>query len=225
MKAADQKATQMQANTRAGVGNTAAASMQAPHGLRRTLARLVSYIIHPVAFPIVTLALLLYSATASLPQTGRWLLLALALTSLPITALVVFQVARGSWTDLDVSVRRQRYLLYPFGLICLTSLAVVYIWLKAPLVAVAATISSVVANLVDAAINFRYKVSAHATSAAACAALLVHVIPTVGVLAAGAALLVGWSRVTLGRHTLGQVILGMGVGVASVVATLAVLAA
>ncbi len=218
MKAADQRMTETQAGAQARTRGAA------PHSTRRNFARLISLVIHPVAFPIVTLALLLYSATASIAQTGRWLLLALALTSLPITALVVFQVARGSWTDLDVSVRRQRYLLYPFGLLCLTSLAVVYIWLKAPLVAVAATISSVAANVGDAAINFRYKVSAHATSAAACAALLVHVIPALGVLAAGAALLVGWSRVTLGRHTAGQVILGMGVGVASVVATFAVLA-
>jgi len=191
---------------------------------RRTLARWVSVVVHPIAFPIITLAALLLDATHSLPQTTRWLLVALALTSLPITALVVYQVARGHWTDLDVSVRRQRYLLYPFGLTCLASLALVYHWLQAPAVAVVAAVSLVLANLVDGVINFSYKVSAHATSAAACAALLLHVLPLVGVIAAAAAALVGWSRVELGRHTLGQVILGMGVGVGSVVATLTVLA-
>ena len=35
--------------------------------------------------------------------------------------------------------------------------------------------------------------------------------------------LVGWSRVELGRHTTGQVLLGMGVGAGSVVATLTLL--
>jgi membrane-associated phospholipid phosphatase len=192
---------------------------------RRTLARWISAIVHPIAFPIITLAALLFDATHSLPQTARWLLIALALTSLPITALVVYQVTRGHWTDLDVSVRRQRYLLYPFGLTCLASLALVYHWLQAPAVAVVATVSSVLANLVDGVINFSYKISAHATSAAACATLLLHVVPTVGVIAAAAAALVGWSRVELGRHTPGQVMLGMGVGVGSVIATLTVLAA
>src|SRR5690348_6960454 len=138
------------------------------HASGQVFARWVSLVVHPVAFPIVTLAALLYSATHSLPQTGRWLLFALVLTSLPVTALVVYKVARGHWTDLDVSVRRQRYLLYPFGLACLASLALVYTLLQAPVVAIAATVSSVVANVVDGVINFRYKVSAHATSAAAC---------------------------------------------------------
>lgn len=190
---------------------------------RRALARWVSLIVHPVAFPLLTLAVLLFNATDSLPQVTRWLLLALALTSLPITVLVVYQVARGHWTDIDVSVRRQRYLLYLFGLACLGSLAAVYYWLQAPAVAIGATVASLLANLVDGLINFSYKVSAHATSAAACAALLVHVVPAVGVPAAIAALLVGWSRVELGRHTTGQVLLGMGVGAGSVVATFALL--
>lgn len=196
----------------------------AASGTRRALARWVSLAVHPVAFPIITLAALLLSATHSLPQTARFLLVALALTSLPITALVVYKVARGHWTDLDVSVRRQRYLLYPFGLMCLASLALVYARLQAPLVVIVATLSSALANVADGIINFRYKVSAHATSAAACAALLVHVIPSLGVLASVAALLVGWSRVELGRHTLGQVLLGMGVGVGSVIVTFAILA-
>ncbi len=190
---------------------------------RSAVARWISLIVHPIAFPLVTLAVLLYSATQSLPRTTGWVLLALALTSLPITVLVVFQVTRGHWTDLDVSVRRQRYLLYPFGLACLAILALVYHWLQAPAIAVAATVASALANLVDGVINLTYKVSAHATSAAACAALLLHVVPAVGVVAAAAAALVGWSRVELGRHTLGQVLLGMGVGAGSVVATVALI--
>jgi membrane-associated phospholipid phosphatase len=189
---------------------------------RYALARWVSLIVHPIVFPIATLAALLYSATHSMRQTTQWLLLALVLTSLPITALVVYQVARGHWSDLDVSVRRQRYLLYPFGLVCLGSLALVYHWLHAPAIAVSAALASSLANLVNGVINFSYKVSAHATSAAACAALLLHVVPVVGVPAAVAALLVGWARVELGRHTPGQVLLGMGVGVGSVVATLTI---
>jgi membrane-associated phospholipid phosphatase len=189
--------------------------------LRRSVARWVSLIIHPVAFPLFTLGVLLYARTHSVPQMTRWLLLALVLTSLPVTALVVWQVARGHWTDLDVSVRRQRYLLYPFGLVCLSGLAIVLYWLRAPAIAVAATAASAVANLVDGLVNFRYKVSAHATSAAVCATLLWYVVPSVAVPATAAAVLVGWSRVELGRHTTGQVLLGMGVGAGSVIATLA----
>ncbi len=66
--------------------------------------------------------------------------------------------------------------------------------------------------------------SAHATGAAACAALL-WLIPYWGVPASIAALLVGWSRVELGRHTRGQVLLGWGVGIASTAVALLTVAA
>ncbi|HKB49080.1 MAG TPA: phosphatase PAP2 family protein, partial [Ktedonobacterales bacterium] len=69
-------------------------------------------------------------------------------------------------------------------------------------------------------INFGYKVSAHATGAAACATLLFYVAPVYGIPGAAAALLVGWSRVVLLKHTRGQVVLGWAVGVASTVVAL-----
>ena len=61
----------------------------------------------------------------------------------------------------------------------------------------------VIANLVDGLINFVYKVSAHATGAAASAALIWLATPFLGlaIAAAVATLLVGWSRVELKRHT------------------------
>jgi membrane-associated phospholipid phosphatase len=190
---------------------------------RRAVARWISIIVHPIVYPLVTLAILTYAATnGNLGLSFRFLLLALALTSLPVTLLVGYQVARGHWTDLDVSVRKQRYFLYPFGLAGLILLAIAFKWLSAPAVTVKAAVAFVVANLADGAINFWYKVSAHATSAAVCATLLTIVTPALAVPSILAAVAVAWSRVELGRHTIGQVILGAGVGVASVVATFAV---
>jgi membrane-associated phospholipid phosphatase len=184
--------------------------------LRQIIARLVSMIIHPIAFPLVSLGVVIFSATASFVQASRWLLLALVLTSLPVAVLVGIQVLRGRWTDLDVSVRRQRYALYPFGLACLLALIFIYAHFGAPPVAIRAMSAFAIANTVDAFINFLYKVSAHATGAAACATLLwFGATPIWGIGASCAALLVGWSRVELGRHTRGQVLLGWGVGVLS----------
>jgi membrane-associated phospholipid phosphatase len=189
---------------------------------RRAIARWISIIIHPIVYPLVTLAIIIDVATnGNLGLSFRFLLLAIALTSLPVTLLVGYQVARGHWTDLDVSVRKQRYFLYPFGLAGLILLALAFKWLGAPAVAVKAAVASVVANLADGVINFWYKVSAHTTSAAVCATLLTILVPTLAVPSILAAVAVAWSRVELGRHTVGQVILGLGVGVASVAATFA----
>jgi membrane-associated phospholipid phosphatase len=190
---------------------------------RHVFARWVSVIIHPIAFPLLTLGIVTYIATGSFAETSRWLLLAVALTSLPVAVLVGIQVLRGRWTDLDVSVRRQRYALYPFALICLLALILIYAHFDAPSITIRTMGAFAIANTVDACINFFYKVSAHATGAAACAAILwIGATPIVGIAASGAALLVGWSRVELGRHTRGQVLLGWCVGVLSVVTAFAV---
>ncbi len=189
---------------------------------RHAIARWISIIIHPIVYPLVTLAIIIDVATSgNLGLSFRFLLLAIALTSLPVTLLVGYQVARGHWTDLDVSVRKQRYFLYPFGLAGLILLALAFKWLGAPAVAVKAAVASVVANLADGVINFWYKVSAHTTSAAVCATLLTILVPTLAVPSILAAVAVAWSRVELGRHTVGQVILGLGVGFGSVLATFA----
>jgi membrane-associated phospholipid phosphatase len=135
-----------------------------------------------------------------------------------VAALVAFQVARGHWTDLDVSVRQQRYALYPIGLACALLMVAALAYVSAPRGAIAAAIAMTLANAVDGVINFAYKVSAHATAAATCAALLWIFVPGWGAPAALAAALVGWSRVELGRHTTGQVLLGWLVGVGSALA-------
>src|SRR5260221_8046846 len=183
-------------------------------------ARWISLIVPPIASPLFSLAVAIYSPTRSPAQTARWVALALLLTSVPVSLLVSVQVLRRRWTDLDVSVRRQRYLLYPFGLVCMLALTVVFASSGAPEIAVRASLGIALANVVDGLINFGYKVSAHATGAAACATLLFYVAPVYGIPGAAAALLVGWSRVVLLKHTRGQVVLGWAVGVASTVVAL-----
>ena len=185
---------------------------------RQSLAAAVSTIVHPVAFPLLTLAAITFLQTSSLRETVNVCLIALGLTTAPIAALVTFQVARGHWTDLDVSVREQRYKLYPISLIFALVLIGVYVWLGAPYGAIAAALALALAHSINGVINYTYKVSAHASTAAGCAALLWLFVPGWGVPAAIAAVAVGWSRVELGRHTTGQVLLGWVVGLGSALA-------
>ena len=185
---------------------------------RQVLAGLVSAIIHPVVFPLLTLAVITYTRTYSYHAVLLVCLLAAVLTAAPVAALVAFQVARGRWTDLDVSVRQQRYALYPIGLLCALLMIGGLALVGAPRETIAAALALALANAIDGVINYAYKVSAHATAAAACATLLWLFVPGWGAPAALAAALVGWSRVELGRHTTGQVLLGWLVGVVGALA-------
>jgi membrane-associated phospholipid phosphatase len=184
------------------------------------VARWVSAIVHPIAFPLFTLGVVTYAAKRSLVEVIQWVFVALLLTTVPVSVVVSVQVLRRRWTDFDVSVRRQRYALYPFGVACMVALALVFAHFGAPQIAVRAAVAVALANVVDGLINFTYKVSAHATGAAVCAAVLWVGAPAWGIPATAAALAVGWSRVELKRHTPGQVALGWAVGVASTLVAL-----
>jgi membrane-associated phospholipid phosphatase len=207
--------SQVQSNE-AGAKAAAIPPAQA-EGFRHRFASLVSAVIHPLVFPLVTVVVLSYAYTHSIADTFVYSVVAVALTALPVALVVFVQVKRGKWTDFDVSVRRQRYTLYPFTLACLGVLVYVYYRLQAPREAVVSVLSLVAANLVNALINLKWKISAHATTAAACASLLWQLTPnhTWGPPAAAGAALVGWSRVELRRHTAGQVLAGWLVGVGS----------
>lgn len=183
-----------------------------------SLARLVSTVVHPILLPLLTVGVLsAYSPDSSLRHAAFWVTLGLVITAVSIGVLVMVQVMRGKWTDTDVSVRRHRYLLYPFGIACLLAASVAYSVLHAPQVVIRAAGAAVASNTVNWLVNLRYKVSAHATTAALCAAMLWLGIrsPDSTFWGGGvslAALAVGWSRVVLGRHTRGQVLLGWSVG-------------
>ncbi|MGZ3674859.1 MAG: phosphatase PAP2 family protein [Ktedonobacterales bacterium] len=195
--------------------------------VRYEVARWISAIVHPIAFPLLTLGLAAYFTTSgSLLKSIQYVVLALLLTSLPISIVVAIQVLRRKWTDLDVSVRRQRYALYPIGIACMLALTGTLNYLGAPQVVVRSALAFGLANIADGLINFVYKVSAHATGAAACAVILWATVPAtlweLSFAATLAALLVGWSRVVLKRHTTGQVLLGWTVGALSVLFSLRV---
>lgn len=193
--------------------------------VRYELARWISAIVHPIAFPLLTLGLAAFFSTdGSLLESIQYVALALLLTSLPISIVVAIQVLRRKWTDLDVSVRRQRYALYPIAIASMLALTGTLSYIGAPSVVVRSAVAFGLANIVDGVINFVYKVSAHATGAAACAVIFWATVPAslwgLSFAATFAALLVGWSRVVLKRHTPGQVLLGWTVGALSVLLSL-----
>jgi membrane-associated phospholipid phosphatase len=204
--------------------------------LSRQFARLVSTIVHPIVLPLLTLFVLSYRAGSGtlggvrLSAVERAVCvvgIGAVVTAAPVALLVGIQVLRGRWTDADVSVRQQRYLLYPFGIVWMLVLAALFVALGAPGLAIQATMALALTNLINGFINLREKVSAHAATAALCATLLwLAAAPGpldqgTAWLAAGtsaAALLVGWSRVALGRHTVVQVVLGWAVGILAALA-------
>jgi hypothetical protein len=125
---------------------------------------------------------------------------------------VLIQVRRGVWTDVDVSRREHRPHMYLVTL-GIGAAAVTALWLSGYPAPVLRGMGSAVGLLAAAAIINRWiKVSLHAAfgvyavgvvvSAAGPPLLWLSVIP----------LVVGWSRVAMGRHTAQEVLLGLVCG-------------
>lgn len=186
--------------------------------VRHDIASVISAVIHPIVFPLVTVIVIGLAATQNnIMATALYAIFAVLLTALPVALVVYVQVKRGKWSDLDVSQRTQRYTLYPLTLVCLGLLAYLYWRIHAPVAAIKSVFTLVLANVINGIINLYWKVSAHATTAAACSTLLwqYSVGHTWGPPATIGAVLVGWSRVELKRHTTGQVLVGWLVGASS----------
>lgn len=180
--------------------------------------------------PVVASSLLvrLAGGPAGAP-TWPWIA-AFALPAVGLPVLVVAALVRaGRVVDFDLSDRRQRHV--PFAVAALaaaaTTAALARAGAPAALVAFGGAWSVLVAAL--AAVTWRWKISLHAAAAGAAAAMAALAGADAGAPAAAAGPLgaagwwmlvgvVGWSRVTLGRHTPRQVLAGAAVGAAAIAA-------
>lgn len=182
--------------------------------IRQEVAHIISTIVHPMLFPLLTIGVVGYTQSHNALLTLTLVMIAIVFSVLPVSFVVWLQVKRGVWSDFDVSRREQRYTLYPLTLVALGLVAFLYYRLHA-FYALRSVNSMVFANLINSLINLFWKISAHATAAAASATLLWLFAPAWGPPAAISAVMVSWSRVELGRHTKGQVIAGSLVGFTS----------
>lgn len=73
--------------------------------------------------------------------------------------------------------------------------------------------------IIGALINTQTKVSVHMAGMGGCTAVFFYIAPVLGIFMMVASIAVGWARVYLRQHTLGQVVIGWGIAVMSVILT------
>lgn len=178
------------------------------------VARIISFIFHPLVFLVALPYLVVYKKTASPLYAFKWLLFSSVFIFLGI---VVFFWARWRkiFSDQDVSRKEERYDFYL--LICV--FAVIYFVVAVGFKGIFFPLSIVsfgiiLAIVLFATVNFFLKVSLHTGVAAAfvCAIALLHgqaifwsifwIVP-----------LVAWSRVFLKKHSRVEVTLGAILGI------------
>ncbi|MDE6230467.1 MAG: phosphatase PAP2 family protein [Muribaculaceae bacterium] len=192
------------------------------------LAQFLSWIMVPFFMPLYGTLLAFHLSLLRYVGAGsKWgVIIVVALLNILVPSLIVLLLKRlGVVQDLGLNGRRERLIPYIITVVCMLSTGW-FVYVKgAPLWLVMFFVAGGVAGIIDTIINLRWKISAHAAGAAGVVALLLRIMHT-GYAEPG---VVGWllvavfltgavasARLWLGRHTLGQVLAGAGVGFCSV---------
>jgi membrane-associated phospholipid phosphatase len=176
-----------------------------------TWARVVSIALHPFVMVAVMVVVGGSQQPAGAQPVGSALLLALA-SMVPVALLIVRQVRRGRWANVDASNVRERPILFA---VALAAMAAVLGWLLITnpgsfLVRGLLVTGAMVA--VSAALTRWVKVSLHLAFAAMAATAMTIVRSPPGYVLLALVPVLGWSRVALGRHRWSEVALGAGLG-------------
>jgi len=176
------------------------------------LARVISWIGHPLVFVTICVTIVLGSTTSV--RTGWPVLLGLFLSVIAPTALLLYLGVRsGRWKDADVSVRQERRSFYHWA-IPISALGLLTMWwIKAPSFVLRGGLTTFGMLILAALINRFFKISLHAIFAGYCAIILCAVGWGVGVAAVLLALASFWSRLVLRRHSVAEVIAGGLLGI------------
>ena len=176
------------------------------------IARTISRIGHPLVFISISVSIVVLTHLAS--SAALPVLAALFLSVIVPTAIVLVSGARsGRWRDADVSVREERKRFYPWA-ISISALGTLITWLiGAPFFIVEGGLVTLALFVVAAIANFRLKLSLHTLFASYCAVILLRINIGLGIVAIILTALIFWSRLVLGRHTLVEVVAGVGLGV------------
>jgi len=185
------------------------------------LARLISYIFHPVALLLPTPYLLVYQSTQNPLYAFKWTVFS-CLFILFAGVVVVALAALGIFSDFDISKREQRPLLFVFSGIVAFFYLVGLIVFGGPRILYIALFGILVGIVALDFVNRFVKASIHTAVVSAFITGLSVLYGGTHLLALALIPLVGWARVKTRRHTAGEVIIGSIVGSVLVLAFFAV---
>lgn len=173
----------------------------------------MSIVGHPFVLTVVmVLGAALHFGTPR--EAARTALLVALIALLPIAALMVRQVRRGSWTNLDASNSAERPLLFGVGIGALAALLGAVLVLRPGSFLIRGAAGVLIMLAVCAVATRWVKVSLHMAFGALAATTLLFVGSPAGWALLAALPALAWSRLALGRHRPAEVLMGLLVGVA-----------
>jgi membrane-associated phospholipid phosphatase len=186
-------------------------STVAPDLFKRRIAQVLSILGHPfVCVPVVSLFVGWNILTPSEAATG--VLTVVAACLVPISIYICGKVRTGEFSDLDVSQRKDRPHLFTVGILLLTVTCVILYLTHQPPAFVRGCSAAILLICSGWTLNFWIKPSMHAGFAMLTSVSLWPLGVKIAFPMTIFAILVGWSRVILSRHTKLEVGVGLILG-------------
>lgn len=176
--------------------------------MTKRLAKLISNIVNPFLVSSVVIILLSFESTSSTSNALKWASVSIALSVLPVFAVVIYLVRNQKLEGIFVNPRHQRNKIYLLASTLAVVGCLVLFYAGAPRLLVAAFVAGLVGIVVFMGINFFWKISLHTAFAAASVTVLIIVYGAIG--ASTAVLLppVAWARTGTKFHSPAQVTTG-----------------
>jgi hypothetical protein len=177
------------------------------------VARSVSIVGHPFVMTIImVLGAALHLSTPS--EALRTVLLVTLIALLPVAALMVRQVRRGSWTNVDASNRAERPLLFAVAIVALAVLIGAVLVFRPGSFLIRGAAGVLIMFVVCAVATRWVKVSLHMAFGALATTTLLYLGSPAGWVLLAVMPALAWSRMALERHRPAEVALGLVVGIA-----------
>lgn len=172
-----------------------------------SFAQIISFIFNPVMMLVFVPLLLVYKTTNDVIFALAWTMYTMIFL-LAMSFFVIYGVHKKFFTDLDVSKRTQRPLLFGVGIF----MTLIYLWglyfLNGPKILIIVTVGFIVGVLLMSLINTRLKISFHVTTITALLFTMAIVYQGFYYLTLILIPIVAWARLKIKRHTLPETIAG-----------------
>lgn len=178
----------------------------------KKLAKSISLIIDPkhLVAPVVLVAASV--GTQNWGETIIWTLITLGISILPLLILITIQTKRGVFIDQEVPGQSQRNQVYWFGNLSLFLCILLLLYFSAPWTLITLLVAMNITGVIGSLFNLRWKVSVHTGATTGAVISLFALIGNWAVPTLILIPMIGWARVSLGRHTLLEVIVGACIG-------------
>jgi len=172
------------------------------------LARIISTIFVPPTFTIIIFTLFAFHLETEPVQRYITILVALIFGFISPIVLFLYYRNKGKIIDLDASIKEERTVPMSISVIFFIVGLLLLITFNINIVSIAFWFCYISNTLIAIIINKNWKISAHTMGAAGPLAASFFLFGTIALMFSVVVVLVGWSRIQLKCHSIGEVIAG-----------------